>query len=92
MEEERAGRLGSVAGSIFLRRSSLFSLEGKIALLTGASGFLGRTFAETLLTNGADLIAIGRPAKLGKQHQVWRRNTDRGACTATTWICSTWTH
>ncbi len=54
-----------------LDRSSLFSLEGRVALLTGASGFLGRTFAETLLANGADLIAIGRPAKLGKQEQEW---------------------
>jgi gluconate 5-dehydrogenase len=54
-----------------LDRASLFSLQGKVALLTGASGFLGRTFAETLLANGADLVAIGRPAKLGKQQQLW---------------------
>jgi NAD(P)-dependent dehydrogenase (short-subunit alcohol dehydrogenase family) len=54
-----------------LDRSSLFSLQGKVALLTGASGFLGRTFAETLLENGADLVAIGRPAKLSKQQQLW---------------------
>lgn len=54
-----------------LDRSSLFSLQGKVALLTGASGFLGRTFAQTLLENGADLVAIGRPAKLGKQQQLW---------------------
>jgi gluconate 5-dehydrogenase len=56
---------------VALDRSSLFSLQGKVALLTGASGFLGRTFAETLLANGADLVAIGRPAKLSKQEQVW---------------------
>ena len=54
-----------------LDRSSLFSLQGKVALLTGASGFLGRTFAETLLANGAELVAIGRPAKLAKQQQLW---------------------
>jgi NAD(P)-dependent dehydrogenase (short-subunit alcohol dehydrogenase family) len=54
-----------------LDRNSLFSLHGKTALLTGASGFLGRTFAETLLANGANLVAIGRPAKLGKQQQLW---------------------
>ena len=52
-------------------RSSLFSLEGKTALLTGASGFLGRTFAETLLANGATLIAVGRPAKLEKMQAAW---------------------
>jgi NAD(P)-dependent dehydrogenase (short-subunit alcohol dehydrogenase family) len=54
-----------------LDRSSLFSLQGKVALLTGASGFLGRGFAETLLTNGADLVAIGRPAKLRAQGRLW---------------------
>jgi gluconate 5-dehydrogenase len=54
-----------------LDRSSLFSLQGKVALLTGASGFLGRTFADTLLANGADLVAIGRSARLAKQQQLW---------------------
>ncbi len=54
-----------------LDRSSLFSLQGKVALLTGAAGFLGRTFAETLLANGAELVAIGRPPKLARQQQLW---------------------
>ena len=61
----------SSLGSSSLERSSLFSVQGKVALLTGASGFLGRTFAETLLANGADLIAVGRSAKLSQQEQVW---------------------
>jgi NAD(P)-dependent dehydrogenase (short-subunit alcohol dehydrogenase family) len=52
-------------------RSTLFSLQGKVALLTGASGFLGRTFADTLLANGADLIAIGRVARLSKLAERW---------------------
>jgi len=65
-------------GRFSLERSSLFSLEEKVALLTGASGFLGRTFAETLLTNGAELIAIGRPAKLGKQVEVWKEKYGSG--------------
>ena len=51
--------------------SSLFSVEGKVALLTGASGFLGRTFGETLLANGADLVVLGRPGKLSQQAKVW---------------------
>lgn len=52
-------------------RSDLFSLDGKTAVLTGASGFLGRTFAETLLANGARLIGIGRSEKLIQQTESW---------------------
>ena len=47
-----------------LNANSLFSLEGKTALLTGASGFLGRTFSRALLSNGARLIALGRSERL----------------------------
>jgi len=43
-----------------LKAESLFSLEGKTVLLTGASGHLGKKIAETVLTNGAKLIAMGR--------------------------------
>ncbi len=54
-----------------LQASSLFSLEGKTALLTGASGFLGRTFAQALLSNGARIIALGRSDRLDKQASDW---------------------
>lgn len=54
-----------------LQASSLFSLEGKTTLLTGASGFLGRMFGQTLLENGAHLIALGRSEKLELQAQQW---------------------
>jgi NAD(P)-dependent dehydrogenase (short-subunit alcohol dehydrogenase family) len=58
---------------VSLDRNALFSLEGKTALLTGASGFLGRTFAETLLINGARVIAIGRSERLQTQAQKWAK-------------------
>jgi len=37
----------------------LFSLAGKTVLLTGASGFLGRTMLRALLDNGATVLALG---------------------------------
>src|SRR3954454_2977372 len=39
--------------------ASLFGLQGKKVLLTGASGFLGRTMLEALLDNGATILALG---------------------------------
>jgi len=55
-----------------LDASELFSLRGKTALLTGASGFLGRTMARTLLANGARLLALGRSERLLTETEVWR--------------------
>jgi gluconate 5-dehydrogenase len=45
----------------------LFSLEGKTVLLTGASGFLGRTMARALLDNGATVLAFGGSERVEKQ-------------------------
>ena len=54
-----------------LTRDSLFSLEGRTAVLTGASGFLGRTFALALLANGARVIALGRSDRLLEEARLW---------------------
>jgi gluconate 5-dehydrogenase len=64
-----------------LQAGSLFSLEGKTALLTGASGFLGRTMGGVLLANGARLVALGRSDRLRDQAEEWagRYGRDRVA-------------
>jgi NAD(P)-dependent dehydrogenase (short-subunit alcohol dehydrogenase family) len=59
---------------VSLAASSLFSLEGRTALLTGATGFFGRTFARTLLSNGARLIALGRSDRLDGLSAEWTRD------------------
>jgi NAD(P)-dependent dehydrogenase (short-subunit alcohol dehydrogenase family) len=56
-----------------LTAGSLFGLEGKTAVLTGASGFLGRTFARAMLQNGARVIAIGRSERLTEEAGSWAR-------------------
>jgi gluconate 5-dehydrogenase len=54
-----------------LDRSALFSLEGRTVMLTGASGFLGRTMARTLLENGARVIVLGRSGRLHQHASEW---------------------
>ena len=54
-----------------LRSVDLFDLEGRTAVLTGASGFLGRTFALALLGNGARVIALGRSDRLQSEAAKW---------------------
>lgn len=50
----------------------LFSLQDKTALLTGATGYLGRTMARALLANGARVLALGRSARLHDLERQWR--------------------
>jgi NAD(P)-dependent dehydrogenase (short-subunit alcohol dehydrogenase family) len=52
--------------------SRLFALEAKTVVLTGASGFLGRTFAQALLANGARVIALGRSDRLLQEGRKWK--------------------
>jgi gluconate 5-dehydrogenase len=55
-----------------LAAGDLFSLRGKTVLLTGATGFLGRTFARAVLENDGKLVALSRPARLTTQVDEWR--------------------
>jgi gluconate 5-dehydrogenase len=57
-----------------LKLNSLFRLDGKTAVLTGASGFLGRTFALALLANGARVVALGRSDRLHAEAKGWARD------------------
>jgi NAD(P)-dependent dehydrogenase (short-subunit alcohol dehydrogenase family) len=59
--------------AVGLKREALFSLEGKTVVLTGASGFLGRTFALALLANGARVVALGRSERLKTEAEGWAK-------------------
>ena len=54
-----------------MRAEQIFSVEGKTALLTGASGFLGRTMGAALLENGARVIALGRSRRVEELEEQW---------------------
>ncbi|MFZ0744941.1 MAG: SDR family oxidoreductase, partial [Terracidiphilus sp.] len=56
-----------------LKSANLFSVAGKTAVLTGASGFLGRTFVRALLANGARVVALGRSERLLPEAEAWSR-------------------
>lgn len=56
-----------------LAATDLFSLRGKTAVLTGASGYLGRTMARALLANGARVVALGRSERLREQVSAWQQ-------------------
>jgi len=55
-----------------LAAADLFSLAGKTVVLTGASGYLGRTMVRGFLENGARVIALGRSDRLQDSVAKWR--------------------
>lgn len=54
-----------------LSANKLFSLNGKTIVLTGASGYLGRTLSRAVLQNGGRLIALGRSERLIEEADKW---------------------
>lgn len=47
--------------------SQLFDLSGKVALITGASGWLGTAFAKALAEAGATVVTASRNAEVAKE-------------------------
>ena len=45
-----------------MNRRNLFSLEGRTAVVTGASSGIGVTFAAALAANGANVVVAARRA------------------------------
>jgi gluconate 5-dehydrogenase len=60
-----------------LAAGTLFSLEEKTVLLTGATGFLGRTISRALLDNGATILTLGGSERVAAQAEslgaIWGR-------------------
>lgn len=65
-----------------LSSSELFSVRGRTAVVTGASGFLGRTFVRTLLSNGARVITLGRSERLLREVESWKAEFGEQSCAA----------
>ena len=63
-----------------LSSSEIFSVRGKTAVVTGASGFLGRTFVRALRANGARVVALGRSERLIREVETWKAEHGDNSC------------
>ena len=52
----------------------MFSLRGKVAIVTGATGYLGGAFTESLLQSGAKVDVYGRSRKILKLYSTLSNN------------------
>ena len=50
----------------------LYSLENRVALITGASSGIGRHMAATLARAGADVVLVGRRADALRDAEIGR--------------------
>lgn len=47
--------------------NELFNIEGQVTVITGGTGVLGRTIAEYLAQNGAQIAILGRNREMGEK-------------------------
>lgn len=57
--------------------STLFGLEGKNIVITGANGYLGRNVSSFLLSNGANVLALSR--KKDKLEEMCKTHMESGS-------------
>ena len=62
-------------------KKDMFNLEGKTALITGASYGMGRSFAQTLAEAGADVVIAARNKDLLKETEAELQQTGRKVLT-----------
>lgn len=72
-----------------LRVHDLFSVEGKVALVTGGATGIGRMIAEGLVDNGAHVYIASR--KRDACEQATEELRRGGSCTASRSTSPTWT-